>query len=158
MLLLVSGTLSVGLVGLLAGLHLTGHVVLNPPLRSLDFGAYLAMKRELDHAAPKLAKPLMLAGLGVSALALAVALVSARPDVAIAFAVTSSALIVTLVAILRGDLPINRAMAEWDEAIPPSGWTEVRRRWEGFFLVRVVTTAVALIAALIGVAVIGGPG
>ena len=148
MLLIALLGLTLALVGLLAGVHLTGQFILNPPLRELPFGPYLTMKRLLDRDAPRLAKPLMLAALASTAVSVVIATVGGELATIAGTSIALTALIVTLVATIRGDLPINRAMAKWDEAAPPSDWKKVRNRWERFFLLRVVTTSIAVCAVL----------
>lgn len=140
------------LVALLLGVHVTGHLVLNPALRVLDAYIYVPVKHGIDRTAPRLAKPLMLACLTVTTAALIAAILTGAVISAVAEAVALAALVVTLLAILRGDLPINRGMANWSPDAPPADWRATRARWERIFGLRVVSNLVALLAT--GVAVV----
>ena len=152
--LVVSAAVSLLAAGLLAGVHLTGWLMLVPLLRSLPYERYVPVKQRLDHDAPRLARPLLLTALAVTAVTVAVAVVTrstagAVPGVAAVAALF--ALVVTLVAVLRGDLPINVAMGGWDVSDPPSDWERTRARWEHFFVIRVVATSVAAVALLVAI-------
>lgn len=138
-------------VALLLGVHLTGHIALNPVLRAMNAELYIPVKRAIDITAPKLAKPLMLSGLAVTAAAVIAASITGSAAVAVVNAVALLALIVTLLAILRGDLPINRSMANWSPEKPPADWHATRARWERFFGFRVAANAVALLAVVVAV-------
>ena len=74
------------------------------------------------------------------------------PGVTVAAGVSTAALVVTLAAILRGDLPINVRMATWPADGLPTDWQAVRTEWERWFAVRVVATLVAVVA--LGAAVV----
>ncbi|MFE1646515.1 anthrone oxygenase family protein [Microbacterium sp. P01] len=148
--LAVSLGVSLALVSLLAGVHLTGQFILNPPLRELEYEPYLTMKRLIDRDAPRLAKPLMLVSLLSTAVSVVVALAGGGAVTVVATAVALSALVITLMATVRGDLPINRAMARWEPSTPPQDWQQTRSRWEKFFLIRVITTSLAVCAILAG--------
>ncbi|WP_372959223.1 hypothetical protein [Microbacterium sp.] len=140
------------LVALLLGVHATGLFVLNPVLRSMEVRVYVPVKHAVDRTAPRLAKPLMLACLAVTTAALFAAVLTGAMISAVADAVALIALVVTLLAILRGDLPINRSMAHWSPDAPPADWRTTRTRWERFFGIRTATNLVALLA--IGVSVV----
>lgn len=145
-LLLPLAVLALLLTGLLAGVHLAGILGLNPALRTLDGPTYVAVKTAADREFPRLARPLMLSSLA-AALALAiVGVAEARAGVSTAAAIATAALVATLLAILRGDLPINQRMATWPAEGLPADWQEVRSRWERFFAIRVSTTLVAVAA------------
>ena len=70
---------------------------------------------------------------------------------AVASAIALGALVIALVAILRGDLPINRAMAGWSANQLPADWRATRTRWEYFFALRTAANAVAMLAASVAV-------
>ncbi len=62
-----------------------------------------------------------------------------------------AAAVVGLVAILTtrfGHFPLNAQLLQWDPAQPPSGWMEVRNRWEALHRVRTLasTASFALLA------------
>ena len=140
------------LTALLAGVHLAGILGINPAMRSLDGPTYLAVKTAADREFPRLARPLMLASLAVGIAVLVTGVVVGAPGVTVAAGVSTAALVATLVAILRGDLPINVRMARWPADGLPTDWQAVRTEWERYFAVRVVTTLVAVVA--LGAAVV----
>lgn len=142
---------SLVLAALLAGLHLSGFG-LNPALRSVDGPTYVAVKRAADREFPKIARPLMLGSLLVTAATTVTAALAGHPGVAALGLAAVAALAVTLAAILRGDLPLNRIMASWTSTRLPDDWMAVRARWERFFLVRIGANAVA-VALLLAAAV-----
>lgn len=141
------------LAAVLLGVHLTGLVALNPALRAMEERVYVPMKRAVDVTAPRLAKPLMLSSLAATAGTLVTAAATGAVPVVAASATALAALFLTLLAILRGDLPINRAMASWSSEDLPANWREVRVRWERFFMLRVVTNTIALLASAVAVLV-----
>lgn len=136
--------LTLVLVGVLCGTHVSGSAALNPVLRSLDGGPYIELKQALDRAYLPIARPLMLSSLVATAALVVVSSLRSRPAIAVLAALALLGLLLTFAAILRGDLPINRLMASWRSAEPPSGWQEIRARWERFFAVRTVATTASL--------------
>lgn len=155
MTLLLISVMALLTTGLLAGVHLAGGVGLNPALRSLDGPTYLAVKIALDREFPRLARPLMLISIAAGAAVVIAGVLAGRPTVTAAAAVATVALVGTLVAILRGDLPINVQMASWPADGMPADWQRVRARWERFFAVRVVTTSVAVVALAVALVAAG---
>lgn len=148
------GVVALVFVAALAGVHLAGTVGMNPAMRSLDARSYVSMKQAADVAFPRLARPLLLGGLVVTAGAGLVALATAGAVVQVLLGCALALLVVTLVAVLRGDLPINLAMAAWDPLDPPTDWAGARARWEGFFALRTATTVAA--TACTAAAVVAG--
>lgn len=142
---------SLSVTALLAGVHLAGGLGLNPAMRSLDGTTYLAIKTAADREFPRLARPLMLAALAAGLAVVVTATVGGHLSVVVAASVASVALAVTLLAIVRGDLPINRRMASWAADELPADWQQVRARWERFFTVRVVATLIAVLALAVAV-------
>lgn len=138
------------LVAMLLGVHLFGQFAMNPAMAAVDAVTYIRVKRSFDLVVPRFAKPLMVAALVATAAALVAAL-SLEAHVAVACGVGLVALVVTLLAIVRGDLPINRAMAGWSPEAPPEDWQRVRARWELFFAVRAAANALALLALIVAV-------
>jgi uncharacterized membrane protein len=131
------------LTGVLAGVHVAGPGGLNLALRSLEFGDYLRVKQALDRTMPTLARPLMLAAVAVTAAMTVLAVLAGRTEPSIFAGAALLGLLITLVAILRGDQPINREMAAWAADAPPSDWQRTRARWERFFAVRTVAATAA---------------
>lgn len=140
------------LVALLLGVHLTGYLILNPALRRLEAALYIPVKQSVDSTAPRLAKPLMLASLALTAAAITAGALEFIPAVEFAAIAALLAPLVTLWAIVRGDLPINREMAHWSVESPPPHWRAVRTGWERFFGLRVAANTLALLA--LGAAVV----
>lgn len=140
------------LVAVLAGVHLSGIVGLNPALRSLDIGTYVPVKQAVDGAFPRLARPLLLGSLLITTAAALVAVRDHQPAAAVLLVLAVALLVVTLLAVLRGDLPINREMGTWDPVSPPVEWEAIRSRWERFFGVR---TAASLLATACATAAVG---
>lgn len=134
---------------LLAGIHIIGVGGLNPAMHSLDGPTYLMFKQAADREIPKVARPLILGSLALTAATSVVAEIAGHPAVALIGLAAVLALAATLVAILRGDLPLNRQMTSWTPTSLPGDWAAARSRWESFFAVRVATSglAVALLAA-----------
>ena len=91
------------LVAMLLGVHLFGQFAMNPAMAAVDAVTYIRVKRSFDLVVPRFAKPLMVAALVATAAALVAAL-SLEAHVAVACGVGLVALVVTLLAIVRGDL------------------------------------------------------
>ncbi|WP_170131408.1 anthrone oxygenase family protein [Quadrisphaera granulorum] len=142
--LAVVGTAGTGLV---AGVHVSGGPLVRA-LRQLDPSTFVLTKHALDEAYPLLMKPLLLATLIVMALTTAAAAVSGRRRTALLAGTAVAALVVVLMAILRGDLPLNQQMATWDPSAPPADWREVRTEWEQWFAVRAVAACAAFAASV----------
>lgn len=142
------------LTAMLLGVHLSGVFGLNPAMNALDFDVYLRTKQSFDVVMPRFAKPLMLGTLISTAVAAFVAILQLEVGASLACGVGLVALAVTLLAILRGDLPINQAMASWSPEDPPDDWQQVRARWERFFAVRTTANAVALLALCVATALV----
>lgn len=145
--LAVLGTASTGLV---AGVHLGG-VPLAEALRTLDPAGYATTKQALDVSYPKLMKPLLLTTLALLAASLAAQGLAKRRGAALAGGIALAAGVVVLVAVLRGDLPVNQRMDAWDPLAPPADWEAVRAEWERWFAVRTAASVVAFAAALAAV-------
>ncbi len=141
-----------------AGIHLFGVAALNPTWRELDGPAYLVVKQAADRRFPTLMRPITLLGLAaVVALAVAATVVDAQPAGSLAAAAAVAA-VVGLVAVVRGDLPINQRMATWTATDLPATWREDRRRWERWFAVRTGAAGVAAVACLAALGSLGGQG
>lgn len=152
--LLAFSVLAVALLGTSAGIHVCGIAALNPALRALDGPAYLAVKQSTDRHFPALMRPLTLAGIGALLGSAFVAAVDGRGTVAALAAIGSVAALIALVAVLRGDLPINARMAGWAGDRLPADWRTWQARWEQYFRVRTVATVVAFLAAVACLAVL----
>lgn len=139
------------LVGLLAGVHLTGIAALNRALRTLPASTYVQVKQSLDREVPRLAAPLTVGSLVAMLGAAITAGLAGCAGAATLAAIGTLAGLIALLAVLRGDLPINKEMDTWDPEAPPADWQRLRHRWEVFFQIR----AVAVLTAF-GCVVAGG--
>ncbi|WP_207343652.1 DUF1772 domain-containing protein [Arthrobacter sp. E3] len=137
------------LIAVLLGIQLFGQVAFNPALRAVDATVYIQIKQSFDITAPRIAKPVMLLCLAAALATLVTALVSSSMMVIGASALSLSALVIALLAVVRGDLPINQTMANWSAEEPPENWRAVRTRWERFFALRTGATCLALIATVV---------
>lgn len=140
------------LVGLGAGIHVVGVLALNPALRAVDPTAYLAVKQSMDRRFPALMRPLSLAGVVALLVLTVLAAVDGHAGVAVPAGVGLVCAVLAVVAVLRGDLPINERMATWTADALPADWRDWRRRWERFFLVRTLAMLGASAAALTALA------
>lgn len=147
---LTASLAAVVLLGINAGIHICGVAALNPALRLLDAQTYVAVKQSTDRQFPALMRPLTLVGLAALLTQTVAGGLYGYVWVSRLAAVGLLAAIIGLVAVLRGDQPINGRMAQWDRSAPPADWSTWRTRWEGYFWIRTVATAVAFLAALAG--------
>jgi hypothetical protein len=131
------------LVGLLAGVHLTGIAALNRALRALPASTYIQVKQSMDRELPRLAAPLTISSLAAMLGAAITAALAGCTAAAIVAGFGTVAGLVALLAVLRGDLPINKQMDTWDPATPPADWQVLRHRWERFFQVRAIAVLTA---------------
>jgi hypothetical protein len=145
------------LVGLLAGVHLAGLGGLNRALRALPAEVYIATKQSMDREIPGLAKPLTIASLLAMAATATTAAASGAAAVALLAGAGLLAGLVALVAVLRGDLPINERMDTWDPAAPPADWQRWRERWEGAFVVRATALLIAF-CCVVGAGILAARG
>ena len=133
------------LAAVLTGMHVAGIGALNPALSALPAAVFIPVKHELDSAFPKLARLVMLASLAAGAALPVAAAVTGRVALAGLAAAALISLVVTLLAILRGDLPLNRQMAAWSAQDPPPHWRDTLTRWEHYFAVRTAASVAALV-------------
>lgn len=157
-LLVVLAVLATALHTMAAGIHVLGVAALNPSWRTLAPTAYVEVKQAADRRFPVLMRPLTLAGLVVAAGLTLLAAVAGRGAVAVLGGVALAAAVVGLVAVLRGDLPVNQRMATWSAVDPPADWQAERARWERWFAVRPAATAVAAAASTAALVVASGQG
>jgi uncharacterized membrane protein len=134
---------AIALVGLLAGVHVTGIGALNRALRALRADVYIVTKQSMDREFPALAKPLTILGLLTMAGTTATTAGAGADDAAALAGIGTLAGVVALVATLRFDLPINQLMATWNPADPPADWPRWRKRWEWAFAVRAAAWLIA---------------
>jgi uncharacterized membrane protein len=136
---------AVVLTGLVAGTMTVGLVAIRPALHSLPTASYITVKQAFDVSYPRLMKPLQLSALAVI-LALCVAAgLGDRWTVAGLAAVAFISLFVNVLVTVRGDLPINVAMASWHPEEPPAGWEGLRHRWDRFNTIRTTAAVAALV-------------
>ncbi|SNQ49906.1 conserved membrane hypothetical protein [Frankia canadensis] len=144
---MVSALAAVSLVltGLVAGTMTIGLVAVRPAMHSLPTTTYVLVKQAFDISYPKFMKPLQIACL-LSTVALAVtAAVAGSRACAILAAVAAVGVLVNIIVTVRGDLPINNAMATWTPEAPPSDWQSQRARWDHFNSIRTIAAISALV-------------
>ncbi len=156
--LLVLAVCGAALQVMSAGIHVLGVAALNPSWRDLAPATYVEVKQAADRRFPLLMRPFTLAGLAAVGLLAVLAGVSGAVAVAAWAAVALVAALVGLVAVLRGDLPVNRRMATWSPADPPADWQHERARWEQWFRVRTAAALVAAGASLAALVVVSARG
>ena len=152
-LLLAASLLAVVLLGTSAGVHVGGVAALDAALRALEPPAYVAVKQAADRCFPPFMKPLTLAGLGALLALTVLGALDGRTAVAALAGLGLLAAVSALVALVRGDLPINERMAGWAPDDVPADWASWRSRWERYFLLRTIGTVVAFLAAVAALAV-----
>jgi hypothetical protein len=157
-LLVVVAAVAVALHGMSAGIHVLGVVALNPSWRTLGPAAYVEVKQAADRRFPVLMRPLTLAGLLVLVLVTLLGALAGAVAVAVLGGVGLAAAVVGLVAVLRGDLPINQRMATWSVTDPPADLVAERDRWERWFAVRTAATTVAAGASIVALVLASGQG
>jgi uncharacterized membrane protein len=90
-------------------------------------------------------RPLQLTALAVSLALTITAGVQGRAACAILAGFAVLATVTNILATVRGDLPINVAMASWRADNPPPDWEEHRARWDTFNRIRTVAAVAALV-------------
>lgn len=113
----------------------------------MDAATYIRVKQLFDKHVPRFAKPVMLGSI-ITTLAATIAALWLEPRVAVLCGIALIALVITLLSIIRGDLPINRVMAGWSPDNPPQHWRPVRARWERFCGKRAISNAVATLVVI----------
>ncbi|CAO5193492.1 DUF1772 domain-containing protein [Frankia sp. AiPs1] len=144
---MVSALVAVSLVltGLVAGTMTIGLVAVRPAMHSLPATTYVLVKQAFDVSYPKFMKPLQIASL-LSTVALTVAAAVSRPAACASLAAVAAACVFTnIIVTVRGDLPINNAMAVWTPDAPPSDWQSHRARWDFFNSIRTAAAITALV-------------
>ena len=157
-LLVVVAAVAVGLHGMSAGIHVLGVVALNPSWRTLGPSTYVEVKQAADRRFPVLMRPLTLAGLVAPALVVGLAVAAGAAALAAVAGAALVAAAVGLVAVVRGDLPINQRMATWSVVDPPADLAAERTAWERWFAVRTAATAVAAGASIVALVLASGQG
>ena len=144
---MVSALVVISLVvtGLVAGTLTVGLVAVRPAMHSLPPTPYVLVKQAFDVSYPRMMKPLQLASL-LATIALAVAAgVAGATACAVLAAVAAACVLTNILVTVRGDLPINNAMATWKPEAPPPDWREQRARWDFFNSIRTTAAVSALV-------------
>lgn len=136
---------SLVLTGLVAGTMTVGLVAVRPALRSLPTTSYVQVKQAFDISYPKLMKPLQIVSLVVTAALAIAAGVDGETTCAVLAAIATVAVLTNIIVTVRGDLPINNAMATWQPEAPPSDWQSQRARWDFFNTIRTSAAVIALV-------------
>ncbi len=136
---------SLVLAGLVAGTMTIGLVAVRPAMHSLPATTYVLVKQAFDISYPKFMKPLQIACLLSTVALTAVAAVVGSAACAILAAVAAVGVFTNIIVTVRGDLPINNAMATWTPGAPPSDWQSQRARWDFFNSIRTIAAVSALV-------------
>jgi uncharacterized membrane protein len=131
--------------GLVAGVLFIGLVAVQPALRSVTPGTYVTVKQAFDRTYPPFMRPLQLTALAVSLALTVTAGVQGKATCAVLAGLAFLSIAVNIVVTVRGDLPINVAMASWRADDPPSDWEHHQARWDTFNKIRTVAAVTALV-------------
>ncbi len=141
--------LNVLAAGLLAGGELMVYAGIRRPLAGLEPRPHIEVRQALIRKL-RLLVPALLGLVIVTGLAsLASATPAATPFRAAALATVAGFVLVTL----RGTVPLNQAVLQWNPAHPPPGWTETIQRWERLDAIRTILALLTFALSLAGVAV-----
>jgi uncharacterized membrane protein len=144
---MVSALVAISLIltGLVAGTLTIGLVAVRPAMHSLPPTTYVLVKQAFDVSYPRFMKPLQIACLLTTvALTIAAAVDGATTRLILA-ALATVAVLTNIIVTVRGDLPINNAMATWTPDAPPGDWESHRARWDFFNSIRTTAAITALV-------------
>lgn len=133
------------LTGLVAGTMTVGLAAIRPAMHSLPVASYITVKQAFDVSYPRFMKPLQVAALAASLALTIAAAVDGAGTAAACAGVGFVSLFINVIVTVRGDLPINVAMASWRPEAPPADWERQRLRWDRFNAIRTTAAVVALI-------------
>ncbi|ETA01118.1 hypothetical protein CcI156_17330 [Frankia sp. CcI156] len=137
--------ISLVLTGLVAGTLTVGLVAVRPAMHSLPPTPYVMVKQAFDISYPRMMKLLQITNL-IATIALAVAAgVTGATACAVLAGIVAACVLTNILVTVRGDLPINNAMATWQPESPPADWREQRARWDFFNSIRTTAAVIALV-------------
>jgi len=137
--------LAVVMVGLIAGLML-GTGIEQHSLRALTASAWVTEHQVMDSWFRVIMPPFW----NATALVLILAAVLSRGSARWLFGIAAALLILSLVVTVRVEVPMNRAIQQWDPTAPPANWAEIRDRWLAFHRLRAASGMVAFLMATVG--------
>lgn len=137
--------ISLVLTGLVAGTMTVGLVAVRPALHSLTPTSYVLVKQAFDVSYPKLMKPLQLSSLLSTVTLAGAAGADGATTCAVLAALAAVSVLTNIIVTVRGDLPINNAMAAWRPEAPPADWESQRARWDYFNTIRTVAAVTGLV-------------
>ena len=133
------------LVGMMAGL-MFGTGMDQYTHRLLSASAWVTEHQVMDALFRRVLPPLW----NVTMLSLAVAALLSRGRARWLFAWAAVIFLVSLIVTVTVEVPMNRAIAQWDAHAAPGDWASVRDRWLYFHLVRTIGGFIAFVSALTG--------
>ncbi len=133
------------LAGLAAGILTAGLATVGPALHTLPTGTYITVKQAFDHSYPRVMIPLQLASIVASSALTVTAAADGATRCATLSGFAVLAIVTNVVVTVRGDKPINIAMASWQPDAPPADWREQRARWETFNRIRTGAAVLGLV-------------
>lgn len=137
--------ISVVLTGLGAGTLTVGLVAVRPAMHSLSPTSYVTVKQAFDISYPRLMRPLQLGSL-LATIGLTAAAGATGATACATFAgLAAACVLINILVTVRGDLPINNAMATWRPDDPPADWLQHRARWDQFNTIRTAAAVCGLV-------------
>lgn len=134
-------------IGVFAG-FLVAVLVLETSLRDYDGAVYAQVRQvELD-SLDTLASATLIPAI-LATVALLVAVRRSRGGELWLPAAALALMLVVLVVTLTVNLPINSDQNDWNVAAPPSDWADVRDKWQGAHVVRVIAALCAFALLLV---------
>jgi uncharacterized membrane protein len=137
--------LAVVLVGMMAGL-MFGTGMDQYTHRLLSSSAWVNEHQVMDALFSRVLPPLW----NVTMLSLAVAALLSHGSARWLFALAAMIFLVSLVVTVTVEVPMNRAIAQWNAQAAPDDWASIRDRWLSFHLVRTIGGFIAFVSALAG--------
>jgi uncharacterized membrane protein len=144
---------TVALLGVMSGFFFAFAVDVVPAMRTLDAAIYISTMQSINAAVRNIPFALAYFGSAVMPFVAAIAAWRGRDGRrAVAWAVIGVLYVAAVFWVTRSvNIPINDALAGWNPAAPPAGWSELRDTWNRSNDVR---TLAALLCFCGGIAVL----
>ena len=131
------------LVGMMAGL-MFGTGMDQYTHRQLSASGWVTEHQVMDALFSRVLPPLW----NLTMVALAVAAVLSHGRARWLFALAAVIFLLSLIVTVTVEVPMNRAIAQWNAQAAPNDWASIRDRWLSFHLVRTIGGFVAFVSAL----------